>query len=51
MPKDKPFNVDKFIKERKIEKENEHYVYPDGSTSDFTKDDSCYSVYDQRSKR
>jgi len=51
MSDQKPFSVDKYIKERKIEKESEHYVYPDGTRSDFTKGDSCYSIYDKRGKR
>ena len=47
----KPFNVDKYIKEKKISDENKHHICRDGTRSEFTKGDSCYSVYDKLGNR
>jgi len=50
-PEPKPFDVDEYIKNKKINEQYDHYVYPNGNVSDFTKGDSCYSVYDQARER
>ena len=45
--KKKPFNPDAYAKQKRIDEQYEHHKTRNGGKSDFTKGDSCHSVYDK----
>ena len=45
--KNKPFNPDAYAKQKRIDDQYKHHTCRNGTKSDFTKGDSCRSVYDK----